>query len=354
MFGVGGRVGGGKYGGRGVRKGGGRVRQGAVEWKAGWLGRHQHPNGHWSSSAFTVHCTSETCEGVGVEGRDVGATGIALLSFLGAGHTVNSGYHKRLVRKATSYLMDTQDAASGQIGDPDAHPTEVLDHALATIALSESYGLSKWPMIKPPAQRAIHYLATTQRDDGGWSRGPTGESDVITTAWAVTALVSAESFDLVVDPAVRSRAREFLVRAADPTTGAVGDEGRDGRLPRETAAVLLSRILLGDPLDDPTLSAQAGLISAHPPSTAAGEVDLQYWYFGSYAMYQVGGTSWDRWQPFMLDAVVKSQRQDGDAKGSWDPHDDPAMREAGRVFSTALQALTLEVYYRYDRIVMAR
>jgi hypothetical protein len=49
----------------------------------------------------------------------------------------------------------------------------------------------------------------------------------------------------------------------------------------------------------------------------------------------------------MQAAVVSLQRQDpGSLQGSWDP--DPVWGgHGGRVYATAMAALTLEVYYRY-------
>ena len=47
---------------------------------------------------------------------------------------------------------------------------------------------------------------------------------------------------------------------------------------------------------------------------------MYYWYYGSYAMYQMGGSKyWEPWNKAMKKAVVDSQRRDGDEKGSWDP-----------------------------------
>ena len=48
------------------------------------------------------------------------------------------------------------------------------------------------------------------------------------------------------------------------------------------------------------------------------------------------------------------KRKDGDEKGSWDPQVDPWGDQGGRVYSTAINTLCLEVYYRYDRIMGAR
>ncbi|OHB76885.1 MAG: hypothetical protein A2Z34_10115 [Planctomycetes bacterium RBG_16_59_8] len=50
----------------------------------------------------------------------------------------------------------------------------------------------------------------------------------------------------------------------------------------------------------------------------------------------------------MKDALIKNQnkRTDGDKWGSWEPLDRWSPK-GGRVYATAINCLTLEVYYRY-------
>src|SRR6185436_3307668 len=74
--------------------------------------------------------------------------------------------------------------------------------------------------------------------------------------------------------------------------------------------------------------------------------DLYYWYYGTLAMYQQGGEPWRRWNNAMRDSLVSDQRSDGDFAGSWNPRA-PWGDYGGRVFSTALSTLCLEVYYRF-------
>ena len=45
------------------------------------------------------------------------------------------------------------------------------------------------------------------------------------------------------------------------------------------------------------------------------------------------------------------QRDDGNYAGSWDP-DSQWGRDGGRVYATALGALTLESYYAYTRLLV--
>ena len=82
----------------------------------------------------------------------------------------------------------------------------------------------------------------------------------------------------------------------------------------------------------------------------SGNIDHYYWYYATYALYQMGGNHWKQWSKQLTPAVVRSQRKDANFRGSWDPAgawgDD-----GGRVYSTAILVLTLEAYYRYTRLI---
>jgi hypothetical protein len=45
--------------------------------------------------------------------------------------------------------------------------------------------------------------------------------------------------------------------------------------------------------------------------------------------------------------LLTHQSRDGDHAGSWDPNRDRWGQRGGRVYTTSLGALCLEVYYRY-------
>jgi hypothetical protein len=76
---------------------------------------------------------------------------------------------------------------------------------------------------------------------------------------------------------------------------------------------------------------------------------MYHWYYGSYAMFQFGGSAWKTWNESMIKALLNSQRQGVICEdGSWDPIDEWGAA-GGRVYSTALGAMTLEVYYRFRR-----
>jgi hypothetical protein len=186
----------------------------------------------------------------------------------------------------------------------------------------------------------------------------------------VQALLSGKAFDLQIDDAALKNAAVFLDAVTDPATGAAGytkvgegssrNVGMVDRFPAAkteslTAVALLCRYLLDqDPAKHPIMAKAAKTILGKPPTwnLADGSIDMYYWYYASYALFQHGGKEWDQWSRKMTDAVVKTQRRGGNEDGSWDPVD-PWGEDGGRVYSTAMMTLCLQAYFRYDRVSFA-
>jgi len=377
VLGVGGGAGGrfgGKYGKRGGGKGGGRASQKAVDLGLEWLKRHQDPGGYWSCSGFSKMCEKNRCEGEGNAAMDVGVTGLALLAFLGAGNTPNSGKYKNTVKKGLKWLVDQQNPENGLFGVLNSHQGFLYDHALATLAMCEGYGLSKWPQLKEPAQKGVHLIQAARNPYKAWRYAypPNNDNDLSVTGWMVMVLKSAQDFGLEIDKQALTEVQTWIDSMTDENTWRAGYLTKGGFSAREpgmaerwpetkteamTGVAMLCRIFLGeDPDKSPALRGGADLLRKRLPewNESEGTIDMYYWYYGSYAMYQMGGKDWDIWEAKMTDAVVKRQRQDGDEAGSWDPAFDPWGHQGGRVYSTAIMTLCLEVFYRYDRVLGAR
>jgi hypothetical protein len=58
------------------------------------------------------------------------------------------------------------------------------------------------------------------------------------------------------------------------------------------------------------------------------------------------GIHWERWNAALQETLVSRQNKEGPAAGSWDV-DELWGSHGGRVYTTALAALSLEVYYRF-------
>jgi len=63
-------------------------------------------------------------------------------------------------------------------------------------------------------------------------------------------------------------------------------------------------------------------------------------------MYHTQNEHWPEWNAAIQKQLIDRQQTDGPLAGSWDP-DSTWGSYGGRIYSTAIGALSLEVYYRY-------
>ena len=117
-----------------------------------------------------------------------------------------------------------------------------------------------------------------------------------------------------------------------------------------TAEAMVCRQFLGLPVGAESRREASNFILQEPPGT--GLTNHYYWYYATLAMYQMQGEPWQRWNDALQKSLIGSQRHEGALDGSWDP--DPVWGGCGgRVYSTALSTLCLEVYYRYLPLYVA-
>lgn len=375
-LGIGGSPAGGKYGqrfGNGRRPRAGRGTHAPVQRALEWLVAHQDDDGRWDVDGFMKHDPpDDRCDGAGSPLHDVGVTGLALLALLGDGHTTTRGEFADAVARGVAFLRSRQDPDTGLIGD-DLGKGFLYDHAIATLAICEALYFSRSPLLERTARPAVGLIVRARNPYGAWRYGarPDGDNDTSVTGWMVFALKAAEEAGLDVDPEAYAGALSWLDEVTDPSTGRVGYgtagsassriEGINDHFPREagealTAVGLLSRFFLGqDPAEHEVMRRHADLLLAKLPAWDPDGYgnDMYYWYYGSYAMFQMGGRHWERWNTAMRSAVVDSQRREGSRRGSWDPIG-PWGWAGGRVYATACMTLCLQTTYRYGRVLGSR
>ncbi|MBI4576267.1 MAG: HEAT repeat domain-containing protein, partial [Planctomycetes bacterium] len=338
-----------------ARYGGDEASEGAVQAALAWLARHQAGEGGFEAAGFQRRCAEEgACWGKGQAQHDTGVTGLALLAFLGAGHTDRQGSHAEVVRRALDRALELQ--RPDGCYDP-AEPGDLYNHGITTLAVSEAYAMTREGRHAASARRALAYTASAQQRGGGWdyTAAPTDRNDLSVTGWQVMALKSAHLAGLKVPEEVLLGARRFLDSATRSTgAGVYADrgvgEGREGV--GMVAVSLLSRLYLGRGPEGATSRRQVSTLLRNLPDwgrmeRGEGFQTLYYWYYGTLALFHVGGEPWERWNDATRGLLVARQRQGGEADGSWDPSGQWIGRVGGRVYATALNAMTLEVYYRY-------
>jgi hypothetical protein len=373
--GAGGKFGGRRGGRKRARRGRGRRGQQAVDRGLEWLANHQSKDGRWDADEFMKNGDpkkGKLADGPGGTLYDVGVTGLALLAFLGAGETHQNGAYKKTVRNGLKWLKDQQDA-EGCFG-PRTATQFTYNHAIGALAMCEAYGLTQSPIFKGPAQKGIQFVIQCQNPYKAWRYGEAdGDNDTSVTGWMVMALKSAKMAGIPVDQTPLDWALSFIEDMTDEDTGRTGYTKRGGLPVREgdkleefpaaeveslTAVGMLARVFAGqNPEEHKMIKAGADLLLEKLPlwDESKGSIDQYYWYYGTLAMFQVGGAGWNNWNRAMQEAVIETQRgikEGGKADnftGSWDPKG--AWGEnGGRVYSTAIMTLCLEVYYRYGRV----
>jgi hypothetical protein len=69
-------------------------------------------------------------------------------------------------------------------------------------------------------------------------------------------------------------------------------------------------------------------------------------YYASQILHHYGGKGWQRWNKRTLKYLVEQQSRGGHENGSWYFHEEHSHR-GGRLYTTTMAIMTLEVYYRY-------
>jgi len=363
----------------------------AVERGLGWLSRHQSQDGRWSGDRFIDRCKlyyGKACQvGARLGDWDAGMTGISLLAFYGAGYRPDQGRYKDTVLRAQVYCSARQwaDGDFGGQGDLIGGYTRPI----ATIALAEAYGTTQDPEYLERARRSVEHIIRIQYDDAGWRYRLGGQApgDTSVTGWNVWAIATSRKFGVPVDPMGMEGALTLFRMFSSPVTEDeefyntdpgyffevgrgqkfehfTGYNARDATRPPMTALGLMCSILMDRRRSHPFCIGAANMLLKSVPEydertnkikyVQGAEYPIYYWYYGSLAMYQMGGNFWRKWsRPFLTAGIPNAQiKGDECERGSWPCDNLDSI--GGRVYTTAMAVLTLETFYRYLPVLQGR
>ncbi len=332
----------------------------AIERGLEFLARHQRPDGSWRLQDFDTRVLIRS---------DTAATGLALLAFQGAGYTHRDFKYADVVGKAIDFLRAHQQP-DGDLyvrQDPASDQNAWLySHALAALALTEAYGMTQDPEIRPVAQRAVDFIAAAQDvRRGGWRYRPGAGSDTSVSGWFMMALQSARLAGLDAPSETIHRLRDYLeLSQAGPEQPYLyrynpfapdTPQQRHGLQPTPvmTSVGLLMRLYLGWRRDQPAMQAGADYLLQHLPENGTADQpqrDTYYWYYATQVIFHVGGDHWRIWHDRLYPLLISSQVVDGPMAGSWHPElpaPDLWGRWGGRLYVTTMNLLSLEVSYRH-------
>ena len=348
-----------------IREGGSEATENAVRAALEWLYRHQNANGSWKGAGFRNQCKGGACGGPGDNDQSIGLTGLAILAFTGAGHSHRYSdvpKFKDCLQRASKYLMSVQAMGGGpnsmgRFGNKDGHKSMYL-HSIATMALGELLILSGDVLtLKRPVKAGVEYILRSRNPGKAWRYAyRDGDNDTSVTGWMILALKTGKISRLGIEKSRYEEAfRDSIAyfRSLTDNKGITGYHapGKEHQnVPCMTSVGVLCRLLAGEKRTSGSIRLGVEQILKQPPvwKKKNPESPFYYWYYASYALFQYGGTPWKAWNPDMTSAILKSQRNGGCVDGSWDPIVSYSKR-GGRVYTTALGAMTLEVYYRFRR-----
>jgi hypothetical protein len=288
-----------------------------------WLRDSQNKDGSWGTETNAL----------------AAETGLALLAFLARGETVSSAEFGVTVEKGLVFLLRENEETNSPALN--GHPPAIC-HAISTWAACEAYAMTRIPRLKPVAASGLDFILKGQHESGLWDgsyRIDEGGDDVEASVWQVLALKGGLMGGVIEEKGLR----ESLRRSAEAMRRVLEAQPDAGT----AAGAVLCLQLCGEGRSPVCRAALRSLETLTPDWQAPSFKDPMFrWHLATQAFFHEGVEHWVRWNRLFNPMLVKHQvvQKDADGKvtGYWDS---PGSGERfGRVYSTALSLLMLEVY----------
>lgn len=320
----------------------------AVENSLQWLAEHQRSDGSWSFDLSLDPCEGQCRHGKRVDEDTptpaTAATGLALLAFLGAGNTDSVGPHQETVKRGFYYLksaaIETQQGYDWQQGG------SMYGHGIALMALSEALGMTRIEDRYDSdylhhVERGSFFTVIAQHPNGSWGYTPGSPGDTTLTGWQLLSLVGARKAGIQFKSNTFSNVKKYLMSVRQEGIYEFGYKTPKAE-PTTTAIALTLLMYLGQtpgysPFDD----AVDQLAKRGPTLT-----NVYHDYYATLALHHWRHRDWEEWNTKLRDHLVATQATKGHEAGSWH-FKDKWGDVGGRVYTTAMATLILEVYYRF-------
>lgn len=279
-----------------------------------FLAKSQNEDGSWNDSA----------------GTEPGVVGLCVASFLAHGEDPNNGPYAKNCRQGIDYIISQQNDKNGYIG------SSMYNHAFATKALAESYGVLDNPKIAPALRKAVELIVSSQKRNrqGGWRYTPESrDADTTVTGCQMVTLFAARNAGIAVPDEVIKKGLAYLAtnRGRD---GSYGYTSSSGGKPTLTAIGLLSLTLAKERESKGFQNSIAYLKK---------NIDFRdqyypyyYEYYMSQALFHADEPTWREWNVRNIRYLSTIQSPDGSFPGN-----------QGASFSTAGALLSLALNYRF-------
>jgi len=293
----------------------------AVDRGLEYLKDKQNTDGSWGDSRYP---------------NNTAITGFAMLAYLSNGHTPTQGLYAPEVAKATRFLIASSRESDGYlIGARSNGAGNMYCHGMATLVLSQVYGMTGDEEVKKVLKRAVDLIVRCQSNEGGWRYEPRPSgADISVTIMQVMALRGAKDSGMHVPDSTFRKALEYIDKCYDERSG--GYQYQPGsRAPgfARTAAGVCVTKLVGEYERDVSRSVQF-----MKDQINTKEHYFYGHYYACHAFHQVGGKEWTTYYEKTKDILLKAQDKDG----GWITRE-LDQQSAGTVYQTAISIIVLSV-----------
>jgi hypothetical protein len=293
----------------------------AVDHALKYLAKEQASDGSWGNTAIT---------------------GFVLLAFMSNGHVPNQGDHGKVVAAGVRHLMACCREDGYLVGPRGGN---MYCHGMATLALTQVYGMTGDEEVKKIVKKAIDLIIKTQNFEGGWryDPSPTG-ADISVTIMQVMALRGAKDAGLQVPDKVMADSIKYINKCYEKSTGGYRYQPSSfGPGYARTAAGVCVLQLCGEYEAE---SIKKSVAYMEEQMDRFGGERAHYWYghyYAAHAMNQVGGDAWEKYYKKMRDKLLAPGYQA--ATGEW--YDRSREAAYGAPYQTAIAVLILSVPTHY-------
>jgi len=285
----------------------------------------QKPDGSWDSN--------------GEGGREIAITSLSMMAFMANANFPGFGkYGKQLDRAKDFLLKKARSRKDGYLG------STMYEHGLATLALSEIWGMTKNreddDSIQKALEAAVEVIKRSQNPGGGWRYQPKadGGEDSSVTAMVFIALASARQAGVMVENEVIEKFRKYVKGAKDGKTGgfSYAPNGNGGTSIACTAGIAYAGQLAGLRGTEVIDGAIRLLKKQENIFNGCGHYFYCH-YYALQAMVQAGDKEYNNWYPKIRDALVAKQLADG----SWNKKEKYGTPMAIIILSTPLRYIPI-------------
>jgi hypothetical protein len=279
-------------------------------------------------------------DGDGKGGRVVAITSLALMAFMCKAQFPGSGpYGKQLDRAKNWLLKHAKSRPDGYLG------TVMYEHGLATLALSEMWGMTRDKKdddaIQKALEKAVEVILRSQNPGGGWRYQPQadGGEDTSCTQTVFHALASARQAGIMVPNETIAKAVKYFKFAQNAETGGFcyAPNG-NAKVSTACSAGGLYCAQLAGQRDSEMVAAALRYLKKLSPGIFNGAGHYYYaHYYAIQAMVQAGDKHYAEWYPLIRDALISRQH----TNGAWH------RGKKGTAYETPMAIIILATPHRY-------